>query len=124
VKQTNSYVAAMCLLGIFCVPSLGSAQTMTTCEDANPFDRLPDHVALQACLDNYDWVLLKPDYLPDYVGYLVGDTIKIKRAGALLTTADNPHKALILADPAIVGSMLSRCECGLRGRPRRCGGPH
>jgi hypothetical protein len=57
-------------------------------------------------LDNYDWVLLKPDYLPGYVGYLVSDTLKLKRAGGLLTTASNPHTATIRAAPALNSSML------------------
>jgi hypothetical protein len=80
---------------------------MTTCDAANPFDADPDDVALQACLDNYDRVLLKPNHLPGYVGYLIRNTIKLKRTGALLTTADNPRKATILAAPELSGSMLT-----------------
>jgi hypothetical protein len=80
--------------------------SVTTCDAANPFDRNPDDVALQACLDDYDYVLLKPAGLPGYIGYLVSNTIKLKRAGALLTTADNPRKAVILAAPDLNSSML------------------
>ena len=81
-------------------------RTSTTCDEANPFDSNPDHLALQACLDNFDDVLLKPGGQPGYVGYILGDTIKIKRPGALLTTADNPHKATIVAGRELGSSML------------------
>ena len=100
------YLAAICGLCAFSLPSRASTQTMTTCDAANPFDTIPDDAALQSCLDHYDSVLLKPDYLPGYIGYLVGDTLKLKRGGALLTTADSPHKATILAAPALNSSML------------------
>src|SRR5262245_48956949 len=90
--------------GGFAQPSVTASRT--TCDAANPFDNLPDDVALQACLENYDWVLLKPDYLPGYVGYILNDTIKPRRRGFLLTTSDNPHKATIRAAPDLNGSML------------------
>jgi len=80
--------------------------SITTCDAANPFDTLPDDVALQACLDNFDWVLLKPDYLPGYVGYILGDTLKLKRDDLLLTTAENPHKVTFVAAPALNVPML------------------
>ena len=99
------YLAAICGFGAFFAP-VASTQTMTTCDAANPFDTSPDNLALQSCLDNYDRVLLKPDYLPGYVGYLVSDTLKLKRTGTLLTTADNPHKATILAPPDLNSSMM------------------
>ena len=88
------------------VVTLAAAPTVTSCDAANPFDNLPDEVALQSCLHNFDWVLLKPDALPGYVGYLVGDTIKLKRAGGLLTTTDSPRKATMRAAPALNSSML------------------
>jgi hypothetical protein len=99
-------IVVVCALALFGRPSRAASQTVTTCEAANPFDTLPDDVALQSCLDDYDWVLLKPETLPGYVGYLVGDTIKLKRAGALLTSASYPSKAKLLAAPSLNGSML------------------
>ena len=98
--------AAVAVLLWLTIASSAAPRTATTCEAANPFDNNPDHVALQACLDNFDDVLLKPSGLPGYVGYIVGDTIKIKRPGALLTTADNPHKATIVAGRELSSSML------------------
>jgi hypothetical protein len=106
LARSRWYAPAICVLWVLCCPSRAASQSITACDAANPFDAIPDDVALQACLDNYDWVLLKPEYLRGYVGYLVRDTIRLKRAGALLTTADNPHKATIVADPALNGSML------------------
>src|SRR5437867_1433616 len=79
-----------------------SFSTVTTCDAANPFDDQPDDAALQACLDNYDWVLLKPEDLAGYVGYLISDTVKLRRDHILLTTADNPHKAMLVATPELV----------------------
>ena len=81
-------------------------RTTTTCDAANPFDNEPDDAALQACLDNYDAVLLQPDNRPGYVGYLVSNTIKIKRKGGLLTSAAIPAKATIRAAPDLSSSML------------------
>jgi parallel beta helix pectate lyase-like protein len=81
-------------------------RTTTTCDEANPFDNEPDDAALQACLDNYDAVLLQPDDRPGYVGYLVSNTIKIKRKGGLLTSAAIPAKATIRAAPDLSSSML------------------
>jgi hypothetical protein len=75
-------------------PAAGST---TSCDAANPFDTLPDDAALQQCLDNYDWVLLKPDYLPGYVGYIISNTVKLKRDRILLTTAENPWKVTFIA---------------------------
>ena len=100
------WLAAICGVYAFSFPLAALTPTMTTCDAASPFDTDPDDVALQACLDTYDWVLLKPDHLPNYVGYLVSDTVKLKRTGALLTTADNPHKATILAAPSLSSSIL------------------
>src|SRR5947209_4300154 len=76
-------------------------ESTTTCEAANPFDELPDDEALQACLDNYDQVLLKPDNLRGYVGYIIGDTIKLKHDHILLTTAESPHKVTLVAAPSL-----------------------
>lgn len=84
----------------------GTTPSVTTCDAANPFDRVADDVALQACLDDYDRVLLKPAGGPGYVGYIVDQTIKLKRPGALLTTAENPRKVLIQAGPELDSSML------------------
>jgi hypothetical protein len=102
------YLIVIVILGLcaFSLPFHASTPTVTTCDAANPFDNLPDDVALQSCLDNYDRVLLKPDYLPGYVGYLLSAQIRLKRNGALLTTADNPHKVTIRAVPAAANTML------------------
>jgi Right handed beta helix region len=99
-------VAAVCLTCAAGVAAFVPARSITTCDAANPFDTLPDDVALQACLDNYDAVLLQPNRLPGYVGYLVSNTIKIKHAGTLLTSAAIPAKATIVAAPALDSSML------------------
>jgi hypothetical protein len=99
-------VAAVCGVWACGFAPAVSTQSITTCDAANPFDTAPDDAALQACLDNYDWVLLTPNHLPGYVGYIVRHTIKLKRAGALLTTADNPHKATILAARDLDSSVL------------------
>src|SRR2546430_70342 len=97
------------LIGALCAagpPAPGAARSTTTCDAANPFDNLPDDVALQACLDAYDAVLLQPNRLPGYVGYLVSNTLKIKRTGTLLTSAAIPAKATIVAAPNLDSSML------------------
>jgi hypothetical protein len=88
------------------VPRPAATGSVTTCDAANPFDALPDDVALQQCLDNYDWVLLKPDDLPGYVGYIIGNTLKLKRAHALLTTAENPRRVALVAAPELGGPIL------------------
>src|SRR5215467_7146536 len=80
--------------------------SVTTCDAANPFDQLPDDVAIQACLDDFDWVLLKPDYLPGYVGYIINDTLKIRHNGVLFTTADNPHRVKLVAGVDLADAML------------------
>jgi hypothetical protein len=90
----------------FLVAPAPAAGSSTTCDAANPFDARPDDAALQECLDQYDWVLLKPDYLPGYVGYIVGDTIKIKRDHILLTTAENPRKVTLIAAPELNAPLL------------------
>ena len=79
---------------------------MTTCDAANPFDEIPDDVALQACLDAYDRVLLRPRGQPGYVGYLIANTLKPKRPGQLLTSAAIPRKATVVAAPGLGDAML------------------
>ena len=79
---------------------------MTTCRAANPFDDAPDDIALQACLDAYDRVLLVPDGQPGYVGYLIANTLKPKRPGQLLTSAAIPRKATMVAAPGLGDAML------------------
>lgn len=83
------------------------AQSVTTCPAANPYDDRPDDGALQTCLDSYDRTLLVAEGRPDYVGYVIADTVILRRDGALLTTADSPRKAVILADPALAEPLLS-----------------
>lgn len=94
-----------CALGIPTHAQTASP-SVTTCAAANPFDTLPDDVALQACLENFDWVLLQPDGQPGYVGYIINETIKPRRRGFLLTTSDNPHKVTLRASTTLDGSML------------------
>jgi hypothetical protein len=94
------------LICALCAGSVVSTRSTTTCDAANPFDNLPDDIELQKCLDDYDAVLLKPNSLPGYVGYIVANTIKMKRTGGLLTTADNPHKATIVAGVDLSSSMM------------------
>jgi hypothetical protein len=101
-----SRVAAICGFCVLHLAPVAPTRSTTTCDAANPFDDVPDDAALQACLDNYDQVLLEPNDRPGYVGYLISNTIKLKRSGALLTTADTPHKATILATPDLTSSMF------------------
>lgn len=75
--------------------------SVTTCDAADPFDNRPDTAALQTCLDNYDQVLLEPGGDPGYVGYLINDTLKLRRPHALLTTGANPRKVTLLAAPEL-----------------------
>src|SRR5262249_9096594 len=104
--RVYTWAPALVIAYLFCTGSSASTRSTTTCDAANPFDNLPDDVELQKCLDDYDAVLLKPNSLPGYVGYIVANTIKIKRKGGLLTTADNPHKATIVAGVDLSSSML------------------
>lgn len=83
------------------------AQSVTTCPAASPYDHRPDDVALQTCLDSYDRTLLVGEGRPGYVGYVVADTVVLRRDGALLSTADSPTKAVILADPVLAEPLLS-----------------
>jgi hypothetical protein len=98
--------AAICIACAAVLAALAPARAITTCDAANPFDNTPDDRALQTCLDNFDAVLLQPNDLPGYIGYLLSDTIKIKRTGTLLTSAAIPRKAAILAAPDLASSML------------------
>jgi hypothetical protein len=99
-------LAAVCSVCALSLAPVASTQSMTTCDGANPYDGAPDDAALQVCLDNYDRVLLQPDQRPGYVGYLVSDTVKLRRTGVLLTSAAIPQKATILAAPDLTSSML------------------
>src|SRR5437660_8129054 len=86
--------------------AIAPAGSVTTCDAANPFDNAPDDAALQTCLNNFDWVLLKPANLPGYVGYIVSDTIKLRRDHALLTSEQLPNKATVLAAPSLTVPMF------------------
>src|SRR5262245_58200242 len=79
---------------------------VTTCEAANPFDTAPDDAALQQCLDNYDQVLLKPDDLRGYVGYVLSNTIKLRHDHILLTSGI-PRKSTLIAAPDLKAPMLT-----------------
>jgi parallel beta helix pectate lyase-like protein len=98
-------VAAACILGAAGAAAFEPRST-TTCDAANPFDNLPDDVALQACLDNYDAVLLRPNTGSGYVGYLIANTLRLKRTNGLLTSAAIPAKATVLAAPGLNSSIL------------------
>jgi hypothetical protein len=104
--RTAIVVAALGLATINGRPGVAQVRTVTTCDAANPFDTLPDDAALQACLDNFDAVLLQPADQPGYVGYLIQNTLRLKRRGGLLSTAAIPRKAVIRAAPALSASML------------------
>jgi hypothetical protein len=99
-------LALVCAFLILCTAPVRTRATVTTCDAANPFDTEPDDVALQSCLDNYDWVLLKPESLPGYVGYIIDDTIKLKHDHILLTTAENPRKVKLLAGRELTAPLL------------------
>src|SRR5436190_1758663 len=109
-------VALACLACAAVGARTGAVRTTTTCDAASPYDNLPDDAALQACLDAYDAVLLQPDRGPGYVGYLLASTLKIKRAGVLLTSAAIPAKATILAAPGLDSSMLRAAAVSRRTR--------
>jgi hypothetical protein len=100
---------ALVALGVAAAAASGPARNLTTCDAANPYDDTPDDVALQACLDSSDGVLLQPDPQQDgsgYVGYLVSKTLELRKSGTLLTTANNPAVATIRAAPGLAGLML------------------
>ncbi|HEY7286999.1 MAG TPA: hypothetical protein VH497_16235 [Vicinamibacterales bacterium] len=86
--------------------ALAPARNLTTCDAANPYDDLPDDAALQACLDNFDGVLLQPPARDDYVGYLIAKSLELKRDGTLLTTARNPAIATVRAAPGLASPVL------------------
>lgn len=77
------------------------AQSLTTCPEADPYDREPDQFAIERCLANFDRIVLEAQDRPDYVGYIVADTIDLRRAGVLLTSARSPMKAVIIAAPSL-----------------------
>ena len=83
-----------------------SAQTTTLCPAANPYDRNPDNEALQDCLAQYDRVLLEARGRPGYVGYIVADTVRLRRDGVLLTSAQSPNKAVLIAAPSLAVPLL------------------
>jgi hypothetical protein len=108
--QSWSHVApaARLLLVLWLTAHASSAdgQTLTTCTAANPHDNSPDNDALQQCLDRYDRVLLRAAGNPEYVGYLIADTVKLRRAGSLLSSADAPQKAVLVAAPELTEPLL------------------
>jgi len=83
-----------------------SAQTVTLCPSANPYDGQPDNEALQDCLAQYDRVLLQAQGRPGYVGYVIADTVRLRRDGVLLTSAQSPNKAVLIAAPALAVPLL------------------
>lgn len=83
-----------------------SMQTPSTCAEANPYDAEPDDLAIQGCLARYDRVLLSPPERPGYVGYLVADTIDLRRDGALLRSAGAPALAMLIAAPSLTVPIL------------------
>lgn len=100
------------IVGIVAIIGFTRAGTasVTTCDAANPFDTRSDTAALQACLDNYDQVLLEPGGDPGYVGYLINDTVKLRRSHALLTTGDNPRMVTLIAAPDLAAPILRVSE--------------
>lgn len=81
-------------------------QSVTTCPEANPYDTEPDQFAIERCLANFDRILLQPEEGPDYVGYVVADTIDLRRSGVLLTSARSPMKAVLVAAPSLAVPLL------------------
>lgn len=81
--------------------SRATMQTRSTCAEANPYDHEPDDLAIQGCLARYDRVLLAPPGAPGYVGYVVADTIDLRRNGVLLRSAGAPAHAVIIAAPSL-----------------------
>ncbi len=86
--------AALCALSVASAVPPAAIRSQTTCDAANPFDTVPDQVSLQACLDNDDVVLLEPEGRPGYVGYLVADNLKLRRAGRLHTKVNGRRCAV------------------------------
>lgn len=81
-------------------------QSVTMCPAANPYDREPDQFALEACLAGFDRVLLQPEDGPEYVGYIIADTVDLRRGGVLLTSARSPMKAVLVAAPSLAVPLL------------------
>ena len=100
------FLAALCALAVASAVPRAAIRTQTTCDAANPYDAIPDHAALQACLDNYDVVLLEPEGRSGYVGYLLADNLKLRRNGVLITSSDSPRKVSMRAAPELTDSML------------------
>jgi Right handed beta helix region len=78
-----------------------TTQSSTTCPAANPYDAEPDNVAIQDCLARFDRVLLEPAGRPGYLGYLIADTVRLRRDGVLLTSSKAPAKVFLIAAPAL-----------------------
>lgn len=87
-------------------PLIATAASTTLCREADPYDDQPDDRAIQDCLAQFDRVLLQPPERPGYVGYLVADTVRLRRDGVLLTSAKSPRKATLIAAPALAVPML------------------
>jgi Right handed beta helix region len=83
-----------------------TTQSVTLCAAADPYDTEPDNAALQDCLARFDRVLLLPPERPGYVGYLIADTVRLRRDGVLLTSAKSPARAVLVAAPTLAGPLL------------------
>lgn len=105
VRRALLCACGACLVLVALGPTVHT-QSVTTCPEANPYDREPDHFAIERCLANFDRVLLQPEDGPTYVGYVVADTVDLRRSGVLLTSAQSPMKALLVAAPSLAVPLL------------------
>lgn len=107
-RRVRSALVGASLVGLSLLTSEPTVHTQsaTTCPAANPYDREPDQFALEVCLATVDRVLLQPEDGPDYVGYIVADTIDLRRPGVLLTSAQSPRKAVLVAAPSLAVPLL------------------
>jgi Right handed beta helix region len=106
MRRSAAALAAATGLGLLVATATLHAQSVTRCGAANPYDELPDEGPLQACLDNFDRVLLEAEGKPGYVGYVIADTLMWLRDGALLTSASSPAKAVVVAAPSLAEPLL------------------
>lgn len=107
-RRVRRALLGACLVGVALL-ALGRTvhtQSVTTCPEANPYDREPDQFALERCLANFDRILLQPEDGPNYVGYVVADTVDLRRSGVLLTSAQSPMKAVLVAAPSLAVPLL------------------
>ena len=102
----SRWISFLIILGALVVAAPAAAQTVTTCDAADPYDTRPDDVALQRCVNEYDRVLLDVPERPGYVGYLITNAVDVERNNILITSRRSPRKATLLADPTLTEPLI------------------